>query len=148
MLPKGLPLLTDFLKTNLTKFAVIWVKRRWKAGFLGSISTKITLTKEKERRKRKSVRARRKIACERQTFLLAHHRWGTFHEEAFLPPCETSLSGDERGETSAVRKPGGRKARRRRQKTMVVLLVFIYDYFGGSFWSKKKTVGRKRLIWQ
>ena len=26
--------LTDFLKTNLTKFAVIWVKRRQKAGFL------------------------------------------------------------------------------------------------------------------
>ena len=26
--------LTDFLKTNLPKFAVIWVKRRRKAGFL------------------------------------------------------------------------------------------------------------------
>ena len=24
------------------------------------------------------------------------------------------------------------------KKTMVVLLVFIYDYFGGSFWSEKK----------
>ena len=34
------------------------------------------------------------------------------------------------------------------KKTMVVLLVFIYDYFGGSFWSEKKTVGSKRLIWR
>ena len=33
------------------------------------------------------------------------------------------------------------------KKTMVVLLVFFYDYFGGSFWSEKKTVGSKRLIW-
>ena len=38
------------------------------------------------------------LACERQTFLLAHRRWGTFRE--------TSLSGDERGETSAVRRLG------------------------------------------
>ena len=36
------------------------------------------------------------LACERQTFLLAHCRWGTFHE--------TSPSGNERGETSAVRR--------------------------------------------
>ena len=42
------------MKTNLTKFAVIGVKRRQKAGFWGPISSKITLTKEKERRKRKS----------------------------------------------------------------------------------------------
>ena len=26
--------IADFLKSNLTKFAVIWVKRRQKAGFL------------------------------------------------------------------------------------------------------------------
>ena len=36
------------------------------------------------------------IACERQTFLLADRRWGTFREKE--PPRETSLSGDERGE--------------------------------------------------
>ena len=36
------------------------------------------------------------VACERQTFLLAHRRWGTFRE--------TSLGGDERGETSAFRR--------------------------------------------
>ena len=42
------------MKTNLTKFAVIGVKWRQKAGFSGPISTKITLTKQKERRKRKS----------------------------------------------------------------------------------------------
>ena len=35
------------------------------------------------------------IACQRQTFLLAHRRWGTFRE---------SLSGDEWAETSAVRR--------------------------------------------
>ena len=45
-------------------------------------------------KKRKAI----EIACERQTFLLAHRRWGTFLEE------ETSPSGDERGETSAVRR--------------------------------------------
>ena len=39
-------------------------------------------------------------------------------------------------------RPGGED-----KKTMVVLLVFIYDYFGGSFWSEKKTVGSRRLIW-
>ena len=36
------------------------------------------------------------LACEWQTFLLAHRRWGTFRE--------TSLSGEELGETSAVRR--------------------------------------------
>ena len=46
--------LADFLITNLTKFAVIRVKRRQKAGFLSTKSSKITPTKEKERRKRKS----------------------------------------------------------------------------------------------
>ena len=38
------------------------------------------------------------LACERQTFLLAYRRWGTF------PPREMSVSGDERGEVSAVRR--------------------------------------------
>ena len=36
------------------------------------------------------------VACEWQAFVLAHRRWGTF--------CEMSLSGDERGETSSVRR--------------------------------------------
>ena len=49
--------LADFLKTNLTKFAVIWVKRRQKAGFWGLISSKITL---KERRKKKSEEEERR----------------------------------------------------------------------------------------
>ena len=40
------------------------------------------------------------VACERQTFLLAHRRLGTFD----VPPRETSFIGDERGETSAVRR--------------------------------------------
>ena len=42
--------LADFLKTNLSKIAVIFVKWRQKAGFCGLISCKITiLTREKER---------------------------------------------------------------------------------------------------
>ena len=50
-----------FLKTNLlTKFAVIWVKRRQKAGFLSPRSSKITVTKEKERRKRKGEEKERR----------------------------------------------------------------------------------------
>ena len=48
------------MKTNITKFAVIWAKRRQKAGFLGVISSKITLTKEKERRTRKSEEEERR----------------------------------------------------------------------------------------
>ena len=49
------------LKINLKKFAVIWGKRRQKAGFfLGQISPKFTLTKEKERRKRKSEEEERR----------------------------------------------------------------------------------------
>ena len=36
------------------------------------------------------------LDCEWHKFLLAHRRWGTFRE--------TSLSGDELGETSAVRR--------------------------------------------
>ena len=55
-----------------------------------------------EREKRKFLSAI-EVACERQTFLLAHRRWETFCEEE-KPPRETSLSGDERGETSAVRR--------------------------------------------
>ena len=52
--------LPDFLKTNLTKFAVIWVKRHQKACFLSLRSSKITVKKEKERRKRKSEEKKRK----------------------------------------------------------------------------------------
>ena len=49
------------LKTNLIKFAIIWVKRRQKAAFLSPISSKITETKEKERRKREiEVKERRR----------------------------------------------------------------------------------------
>ena len=44
--------LTDFFKYYLTKFAVIWVKRRQKAGFVSPRRrSKITVTKEKESRK-------------------------------------------------------------------------------------------------
>ena len=52
--------LTDFLKINLTKFALICVKRRQKAGFLSRRSSKIIVTKEKEKRERKSEEKERK----------------------------------------------------------------------------------------
>ena len=51
---------TYFLKTSLTKFVVIWVKRCQKAGFLTPRSSKITETKEKERRKRNSEEKERR----------------------------------------------------------------------------------------
>ena len=37
-------------------------------------------------------------------------------------------------------RPGGED-----KKTMVVLLVFIYDYFGGSFWSEKKNCWKQKV---
>ena len=60
--------LADFLKTNLAKFAVIWVKRRRKAGFLGEISSKLTLTKE---RKAEKERAGRKKGGEEKKAIVA-----------------------------------------------------------------------------
>ena len=46
--------LTDFCKTNLTKFAVILTEKALKGRFLKpENSSKITVTKEKERRRRK-----------------------------------------------------------------------------------------------
>ena len=52
--------LTDFLKTNLTKFSVVWVKKRQKASILSPRSSKIIVTKKKERRKRKSEEKERR----------------------------------------------------------------------------------------
>ena len=52
--------LTDILKTNLTKFAVIWVKRCQKARLSSPRSSKITVTKGKERSKRKSEEKERR----------------------------------------------------------------------------------------
>ena len=54
--------LVDFLKTNLMKFAVIWVKRCEKAGFLSPRSSKIIVTKGNEWRKRKSEEKKRRTA--------------------------------------------------------------------------------------
>ena len=74
--------LADFMKTNLTEFAVIWVKRHQKASFLGPISSKITLTKEKERRKRKSEdKERRRKQKKTMVALLVSRNgyfWGSF----------------------------------------------------------------------
>ena len=48
--------LANFLKTNPTKFAVICVKKRHKARFLSPRSSKIKVTKEKEKRKGRTRR--------------------------------------------------------------------------------------------
>ena len=47
-------------KNSLWKFAVIWLKRRQKTGFLSPISSKITLMKEKQRRERDSEEEERR----------------------------------------------------------------------------------------
>ena len=48
--------LADLLKTDLTKFAVIEVKWRQKAGFSGPISSKITTNEgEKKERARRNL---------------------------------------------------------------------------------------------
>ena len=66
----------------------------------------------------------RELACERQTFLLAHSRWRTFRE--------TSLSGDGRGETSAVR---------RLEENLRKIL--LYRWFSvGQCWDSANTVLR------
>ena len=52
--------LADFLKTTRTKFAVICVKKRQKVRFLSPRSSKIIVTKEKERTKGKSEEKKRR----------------------------------------------------------------------------------------
>lgn len=54
--------LADFLKMNLMEFAVIWVKKGQKAGYLLSISSKTTLAREKEGWEKERVRRKRKKA--------------------------------------------------------------------------------------
>ena len=65
--------LADFLKTNLEKFAVIWVRRSQKAGFLSLRSSKIIVTKEKERRKRKSEEKERRRREKRNSCTLSFY---------------------------------------------------------------------------
>ena len=60
--------LADFLKTNPTKFTVICIKKRQKARFLSPRSSKIKVTKEKERRK---GRARRRKGREEKKGMVA-----------------------------------------------------------------------------
>ena len=48
--------IANFLKTNLTKFVVIWVKRRQRLVFSSPRSSKVTVTKQKERREKKAKR--------------------------------------------------------------------------------------------
>ena len=64
--------LVDFLKTNLMKFAVIWVKRCEKAGFLSPRSSKIIVTKEeKERVRRRKEGQQRKAMVALLVFIIA-----------------------------------------------------------------------------
>ena len=55
--------IAHLLKTNLTKFAVICLKKRQKARFLSPRSSKIIVTKEKERRKKKSEEKKGNNGC-------------------------------------------------------------------------------------
>jgi len=57
-----------FLKTNLAKFAAIWVEKGQQASFffLRLMSPKITLTKEKESKNRKSEGKERRTLSEKQ----------------------------------------------------------------------------------
>ena len=64
--------LVDFLKTTLMKFAVIWVKRCEKAGFLSPRSSKIIVTKEeKERVMRRKEGQQRKAMVALLVFIIA-----------------------------------------------------------------------------
>ena len=58
--------LTDFLKTNLTKFAVIWVKRRQKAGFLAPDKLKTHTNEGKEQEKKKEQGGRKEEKRKKQ----------------------------------------------------------------------------------
>ena len=50
--------------------SALWVKRHQKAGFWGSISSKITVMKEKETRKRKSEELERRRSEKKRVALL------------------------------------------------------------------------------
>ena len=77
--------LADFLKTNLTKFGVIWVKRRRKAGFLGEISSKITLTKERKGKEKKKERGGRKEEKRKKQLLRYYFFYNGYFADSFLP---------------------------------------------------------------
>ena len=79
--------LTNFLKTNLTEFAVIWVKKHKKAGFLSPISSKITLTKEKERRKQRSEGKERRKREESNGRILGFYN--SYFGDGFWPKKKT-----------------------------------------------------------
>ena len=67
--------LAKFLKTKLSKFAVIGREKASKGRFLGPVQVQITLTKEKDRRKRKieeeERRRREKAMVARLVFIMA-----------------------------------------------------------------------------
>ena len=73
--------LTDFLKSNLTKFAVISVKKHQKARFLSPTSPKIIATKEKKRRKRKSEGKEEKKKSNGCTLSFCNSYFGEFLAE-------------------------------------------------------------------
>ena len=79
--------LVDFLKTNLMKFAVIWVKRCEKAGFLSPRSSKIIVTKGNERRKRKSEEKKRRTTEKSNGCTISFYN--SYFKDSFWPEKKT-----------------------------------------------------------
>ena len=76
--------LADFLRTNLTRFSVIRVKKHQKASFVNPRSSKIIVTKEKEERKRKSEEKERRRREKSNGCTLSFYKqllWGQFLAE-------------------------------------------------------------------
>ena len=105
------------MKTNLTNFAVFWAKRRQKAGFLSPRGSKITVTKEKERRKRKSEEIRK--GGEEKKTMVAHLVFqmaaldgkGPFGGSVFKNPARITKAPCRAG-LPRIKNPPGVKERR------------------------------------
>ena len=74
--------LADFLKTNQTKFTVVWVKKHQKARFLSPRSSKITVTKEKGIKERAR---RRKGGEEKKKQSLHSWFYNSYFRDSFWP---------------------------------------------------------------
>ena len=78
--------LAYFWKTNLSKFAVIWAKRRQKVGYQWArIRSKITLTKEKVRRTRQSEEEERRRRETKQRFIYTLSFYNGYFGDSFWP---------------------------------------------------------------
>ena len=81
--------LAKFLKTNLTKLAVIGREKASKGRFLGPVQLQITLTKEKDRRKRKieeeERRRREKAMVALLVFIMATLEMSVLYATLYKP---------------------------------------------------------------